>query len=342
MLLNPRMPAAWRERVLAADFPDLPRHVWLATSGTHGLLKVVALSRSALEASAYAVNERLGAGVGDVWLRPLPLFHVGGLGIEVRAALTNSRVETCDEWSADGFLRVAQNTRATLTSLVPTQLHDLVEAGAKPHPSMRAAVVGGGALDEVMRARALALGWPILPSYGLTEACSQVATAEIGAANIEWLPLLPHIEARVDEAGVLSLRGPSMLTGWMLFDSEGCVRWEDPKVGGWLRTGDRAELRGRELRVLGRLDDLLKIRGELVDVAALERLLQSRVPAGAVCLIVAEDARNGYTLRLRTENDAAAIEARKALDIFPPFARPRSVEVGAIERTALGKIVRSS
>lgn len=340
LLLNPRLPSAWCERVLAAEFPDLSGHVWVATSGTRGALKVVALSRAALEASARAVNSHLGASEDDVWLNPLPLFHVGGLGIEVRAALTGARVETCAEWSVENFWKVAHGVRATLTSLVPTQVHDLVEAGKSAPPSLQAAVVGGGALDANLRARAESLGWPLLPSYGLSEACSQVATAKLGAVNFDWLPLLSHVEARVDEVGVLSLLGPSLLTGWMLFDKDGRVRWEDPKVDGWLRTSDRAELRGRELRILGRVDDLVKMRGELVDVAALERELQSRVKSGAVCLIVTNDARTGHALQVRAENELAAAEVRVAFDIFPPYARPQSIEVGAIERTALGKIVR--
>ncbi len=340
LLLNPRLSSAWRDGVKAAEFPDLSDHVWLATSGTRGALKVVALARGALEASATAVNQHLGASANDVWLNPLPLFHVGGLGIEVRAALAGARVETCADWSVENFLKTARDARVTLTSLVPTQVHDLVEAGKSAPSSLRAAVVGGGALDERLRVRAQALGWPLRPSYGLTEACSQVATAGLGATNFDWLPLLPHIEARVDGVGVLSLRGPSMLTGWMIFESDGNVLWEDPRVDGWLRTGDRAELRGRELRVRGRVDDLLKIRGELVDTAALERDLQARVKSGVVCLVIAEDARSGHALRLRVENAAAADEARMAFDVFPPFARPESVEVGPIERTALGKIVR--
>lgn len=342
MLLNPRLSSAWREQVLGAEFPDCSDHVWLATSGTQGALKVVALAREALVASARAVNRNLGACKDDVWLNPLPLFHVGGLGIEVRAALAGARVQTCAGWSVESFLQTADNVRATLTSLVPTQVHDLVKAGAKAPPSLRAAVVGGGAMDGYLRAHARDLGWPILPSYGLTEAGSQVATAAPGSTDGDWLPLLPHIEARLGEAGVLELRGPSMLSGWMLFSGDGGGRFEDPKADGWLRTCDRAELRGRELRVLGRVDDLVKIRGELVDTAALERELQSRVKSGAVCLIVAEDARNGHSLRVLAENRTAANEVGEALDVFPPFARPQGVEVGPITRTPLGKIVRSA
>lgn len=338
LLLNPRMPAEWREKILAADFPDLPEHFWLATSGTRGSLKIVALSRSALEASARAVNARLGATSDDVWINPLPLFHVGGLGILVRAAVSGARWELFETWDPSAFAEQASG--ATLTSLVPAQVHDLVRADVPAPRSLRAAVVGGGALGEDLRVAAARLGWPLLPSYGLTEACSQVATAAPGSAASAWLPLLPHIEARRSADSVLELRGPSSLSGWMIFGAEGAARWEDPKFEGWLRTSDRAELRGRLVRVLGRVDDLVKIRGELVDLGTLERSLQERVPSGAVCLRARDDARNGFVLDVLAENPRAADESRAALDVFPPYARPVAVEVRTFARTPLGKIIR--
>lgn len=340
LLLNPRMPPAWRERIMEAEFPDLPGHVWLSSSGTGGRMKLVALSRSALEASGAAVNAHLESGSSDVWINPLPLFHVGGIGIAVRAALEGARWEKFDGWDAARFARCAADCGATLTSLVPTQVHDLVRANIPAPASLRAAVVGGGALDGELRAAAARLGWPLLPSYGMTEACSQVATAALGATDFTWLPLLAHMEAHADAAGVLELRGPSLFTGWMIFDDDGAARWEDPKRDGWLRTADRAEVRGSELRVRGRIDDLVKICGELVDLPALERALQARVPSGAICVQARADARNGLALHVLAGNEAAAREARVAFDVFPPFARPDEVAVGSIPRTALGKIVR--
>ena len=340
LLLNPRMPSGWRGRILETEFPDLPGHVWLASSGTGGSAKLVALSRAALEAGAAAVNAHLAATAADTWINPLPLFHVGGLGIAVRAALSGARWELFEGWDAARFARRAADCGATLSSLVPAQVHDIVREGLAAPGSLRAVVVGGGALEEGLRARAAGLGWPLLPSYGLTEACSQVATAALGAEDFVWLPLLPHFEARVGEGGALELSGPSLLAGWMLFAEGGAARWEDPKRGGWLRTADRAEVRGRELHPLGRLDDLVKIRGELVDLAALERALQARVGAGAVCLRARPDGRNGFALAVVAENGSAAAEARAALDVFPPFAVPDAIAVGEIVRSPLGKIVR--
>jgi o-succinylbenzoate---CoA ligase len=340
LLLNPRLPDQWRRRVMAAEFPDLEDQVWLATSGSGGVLKLVALSRDALEASARAVNKHLGVLSSDIWLNPLPLFHVGGLGIVVRAGLAGSRCEVLQgAWEAGGYVGAAERCGATLSSLVPTQVHDLVRGGWRAPGRLRAAVVGGGVLAENLQAEAAALGWPLLPSYGLTEFASQVATAR-PAVPSRWLPLLDHAEARIDGEGVLELRGPSLLTGRMIFNEDGGVQWEDPKVGGWLCTGDRAELLGRELRVLGRADDVVKIRGELVDVAALERALQGRVKAGAVMVRSVPDARTGRALEVVTESEEAREQARAAQDVFPPYARPRDFVSGVIRRNAMGKPVR--
>ena len=343
LLLNPRLPEAQKQRVLAADFPDAAGRVWVATSGTRGLLKMVALSRSALEAGARAVNARLGSGPDDIWINPLPLFHVGGLGIVVRAALSGARWEACGSgsWSAETFVRQAAGANATLASLVPTQVHDLAQTSCSPPPSLRAVVVGGGAIDHALLDSMRSRGWNLLPSYGLTEAASQVATAEPDATDLDWLPLLPHIEAKLGEDGVLELRGESLLDGWMVFSANGPCTWEDPKRDGWYRTGDRAELHGRRIRLLGRADDLVKIRGELVDMAALERALRARVPSGQIALLAAPDERAGHELYVVTDSAQTASAVCAVIEeTFPPYARPREIKVGVVPKTPLGKTVR--
>ena len=93
ILLNPRMPP--EEKRIAEEFLSAvpyPGHVWLATSGT-SKQKWVALSKKALLASAQAVIIILECTSKDIWLNPLPLFHVGGLGIRARGYLSGAKVE---------------------------------------------------------------------------------------------------------------------------------------------------------------------------------------------------------------------------------------------------------
>ena len=142
--------------------------------------------------------------------------------------------------------------RQTLTSLVPAQVFDLVNAGLKPPHILRAVLVGGGRLEDALYQKATALGWPLLPGYGMTEAASQIATARPGGNGT--LHLLPCWEARTDDAGRLLLRGAPLLCGCMVPSPDGWTFQGALDVDGWFTTADRVRLDGRVLTHLGRYD----------------------------------------------------------------------------------------
>src|SRR5690348_12458426 len=212
------MPADERARLERA-VPPMRRHVFVATSGTTGDVKLVALSKDAILASAAAVNARLGAGRDDVWCAVLPAFHVGGLGIHARAYLSGARVVAMT-WNPQAFVR----TEATLASLVPAQVHDLVRLGLRPPASLRLILVGGGAFDS-----SSAPGWPVLASYGMSECASTVAVEGV---------LLSHLDARAEADGRLAFRGASLFSGYVYGDGA----FVDPKVDGWFVTEDLGEV----------------------------------------------------------------------------------------------------
>ena len=94
MLLNPRMPEriARALRSLYAAAPPMPASCLDRDLGNDRRLKLVALSKEALLASAAAVNHRLGCAAARRWSCVLPTFHVGGLGIWARATISDGRV----------------------------------------------------------------------------------------------------------------------------------------------------------------------------------------------------------------------------------------------------------
>lgn len=321
VLLNPRMPAGERAR-LESLAVDLPGHLWLATSGTSGALKLAALSKRAMLASAAAVNRRLRSDASDVWLAVLPTFHVGGLGIHARAFLSGARVVT--EWSDE----------VTLASLVPAQVSDLLSSGARPPRLLRAVIVGGGALTDELYTAGWESGWPLLPSYGMTETCSQVATAQPGSPE---LVLLDHVEARVED-GRLAFRGESLFSGYGT--DAGFV---DPKTDGWFVSDDLGSVEGGVLRPLGRMGEFVKIGGESVDLSRLDGILVAIAgPHAAVAAI--PDPRLGHVIHLFM---ADSVDADLVVPAFNervhPFERPRQIHVvDRIPRTALGKLIRKA
>jgi o-succinylbenzoate---CoA ligase len=319
LLLNPRLPAEERAR-LEALVPALPAHIFVATSGTTGALKLVALSKNAILASAAAVNERLGATANDVWCRVLPFFHVGGLGIHARAHLSGARVVEIP-WDARAFAAA----EATLASLVPAQVHDLVSAGLGPQKRLRAVLVGGGAFDAEMQARARALGWPLLATYGMSECASTVTVED---------ELLAHLEARNEPDGRLAVRGASLFTGYAT--EEGLV---DPKVDGWFVTEDFGEVEGRRVRVRGRAADFVKIGGESVDLNRLDAILRY-IAGDAAAVVAVPDARLGRVIHLASVEPAEGIVEAFNAQVLP-YERIRGVHrVESIPRSALGKLLR--
>jgi o-succinylbenzoate---CoA ligase len=330
VLLNPRMPPEEEAR-LRSLIIDLQAHVWLATSGTTGTLKLAALSKDAVLASAAAVNRYLESNAGDVWCCVLPAFHVGGLGIFARAFLSGARVIHA-QWNAREF---AANGEMTLASLVPAHVSDLVELRLPPPSTLRAIVVGGGALPDLLYERARALGWPLLPSYGMTETCSQVATASLSSPELR---LLDHIEARTEDDGRLAFRGASLLTGYA---SERGL--EDPKTSdGWFVTEDLGSVDGQALRVEGRRGDSVKIGGESVDLTRLDAILASIASSHAAVLAVPEP-RLGCVIHLAIDPsvDSAGVLAAFNAGVHP-FERARGIHrVAEIPRSPLGKLLRA-
>lgn len=320
LLLNPRLPAEERAR-LEALVPPLPAHVFVATSGTTGAIKLVALSKAAILASARAVNERLAATKTDVWCRVLPLFHVGGLGIRARAHLSGARVVEMP-WEPRAFAA----SEVTLASLVPAQVHDLVAAGLRAPASFRAILVGGGAFDPELQARGRALGWPLLATYGMSECCSTVSVEE---------ELLPHLEARSEPDGRLAVRGASLFTG---YGTESGL--SDPKVDGWFVTEDLGEVSGRTVRVWGRAGDFIKIGGESVDLNRLDAIIRY-IAGDAAAVVGVPDARLGHVIHLAATGDAEGIVEAFNAQVLP-FERARGVHVvDRIPRSPLGKLLRN-
>jgi len=151
----------------------------LYTSGTSGRSKGACLTWHNFIASARASADRLGDTVCRRWLACMPLFHVGGLSILVRSVLFGGAVRVQSRFDAAVVSDALDGGDVAGISLVPTMLSRLLAhrgARAAP-PGLEVLLLGGAAAAPELVARALAAGYPVCPTYGLTEATSQVATA---------------------------------------------------------------------------------------------------------------------------------------------------------------------
>jgi len=328
-------------KALSKKFPSTQRIVWIATSGTLSGAQGtswIGLSKEALLANALSVLRHLKVTPQERWGLALPLAHVGGLGIHARAFLqstTKDHTQLIDElmparWDAKALAR----TRVQHLSLVPTQLFDLAHLNLRAPASLRTLVVGGDRLDPVLLQKAQALGWPVLPSFGMSECGSQLATA---TPENPALQLLDHAQVKIDADRRLHLKSPALFRYHLRLTDTGLQLTE--RTEAWWASNDRAELKGRELTILGRLDQLIKVRGERVDLTALEARLQ-QLAGTELVLIALPDERDGAQLWAVSEAALGLEEINRAL---LPHQKLKGLKtIPQLPRTALGKVQRAT
>ncbi|KAB8031034.1 AMP-binding protein [Fluviispira multicolorata] len=370
--INPRIPLQEKTRIekTAEEF-YLDSHIFLATSGSTALsstdLKWVALKKEAILNSALSVNIHLDCHKKDILLNTLPYFHIGGLSLYARAFLSQASLINLYndnfKWSVKEFVHAVSETKATITSLVPTQIYDIVRAALFCPQTLRAVVVGGGSLAKSLYEKAVALGWNLLPSYGMTECCSQIATAH---SDLQWkndfprLKIMGHLQLWNDESGKICIAGSSLLSGYIL-QNKNNIYFHDPKKikkleNGleikYIETTDIGTIEGENLTVIGRTDDVIKIAGENVNLARLDEILLEMRSIFSIhfdlALIFESDDRLGKKVSLVIEGENYLIDEILIKNLIVsfnknvfPFERIKNFYyIHKIPRTELGKLKR--
>jgi O-succinylbenzoic acid--CoA ligase len=341
---------------LVAPDPDATFTV-LYTSGTSGRSKGACLSRANFLASAEASLERLGPVVAARWLACMPLFHVGGLSILMRSVCFGGPVRLLPRFDAAEVSDALDAGDVDAISLVPTMLSRLLaHRGARPVPAgLRIVLLGGATAAPDLVARARAAGYPVCPTYGLTEACSQVATAApptAGAMQAQPMRSLQGTQLRIvhdgrdvppGTPGEILVSGPTLMRGYLNHPQATARALQD----GWLHTGDIGCLDADgALQVLDRRDDLIVSGGENVYPAEIEAVLfehpdvveagvagvpDADLGARVVAWVVAVPGR-------APDSDALQRHCRRHL---AGYKQPREFRfVEALPRTASGKLQR--
>jgi O-succinylbenzoic acid--CoA ligase len=316
------------------QLPDPPAREEVAlivhTSGTTGTPAPVGLTYGNIRANARGLAQAMRLADDERWLCPLPLAHVGGLMVLLRSAiLATTAVLAPPPFDAEAVARQLRDDGITIASLVPTQLQKLLDAGARPGPELRRVLLGGGAMPHVLLERARAAGFPVCPSYGLTQACSTVTVAEPGDVETAGRPL-PGVGVAIAADGEILVSGGTV------------------SAVGSLRTGDlgRLDERGR-LVVTGRKTDVIITGGENVAPVEVESVLAEH-PGVAEAAVFARphplwgEAITAWVVpRPGAELSRAALRAH-CLERLAGFKVPKAFElVDALPRTASGKVRRA-
>lgn len=247
---------------------DDPAPLLIETSGSTGQPKRVALSRSAVLASAQATHDRLG-GPGR-WTLVLPPSYVAGLQVIVRALLAGTPPSPA----------LVVSDERSYVSLVPTQLHRLLASAesAALLASYDAVLVGGASFAPALRSAAEGAGVHVVATYGMSETC--------GGCVYDGRPL-DGVTVKIGADGLVRLTGPMLFDGY----ADDPAQTASVMQGGWFVTSDLGEIdHDGRLRVLGRGDDVVNTGAVKVPAAVVARRLLAHPSVSAAEVVgVADD-----------------------------------------------------
>jgi o-succinylbenzoate---CoA ligase len=370
----------------------------LFTSGTSGLPKAVPLTFANHFYSAMASAYRIGTLSHDLWLSCLPLYHVGGLAVVFRSCLYGTAVDLHPRFDLDTINHSLDNKPITLISLVPTMLYRLLQSRTHWPASLRLILLGGAAAEQELIERANVLprklsivnsqlsiinappltidnwpleidNWPIVaPTYGLTEASSQVATMlpEEAARKPGSVgkPLLFTTVKIVDEqghecppgtVGEIVVSGPTVMDGYLSeADLTGLVNERNLQSGSrqnlsGLATGDMGYLdEDGDLWVMQRRSDLIVSGGENVYPAEVEAVIRGFEGVTAVAVVGITHAEWGQQVAAAVVlHEGAELSGADLLaycrERLAGYKMPRQIRfVSELPQTASGKIARTA
>ncbi len=303
----------------------------IATSGSSGSPKVVMLRNDTLWASAQAVNTRLRLRAGDLWLACLRLSHIGGISIAYRTALAGATLLLHDGFNAAAVNADLRRLPVTHISLVPPMLARLLELDPTPPPSLRVLLVGGQALSAALAQRALAAGWPLVRTYGMTETASQIATQippsppfskggdegvpfeKGGSGEIETgIALLPGVELDAPQCNEslrrLRVRGALVMAGYATPTRQLGIGLSD----GWFETADLGCLAADgQVHLHGRADAVRVIGGTNVALARVETVVNAAAKVTEAVVVALADDVWGHRLIAVYRGNAAPAEVQR-------------------------------
>ncbi len=335
MLYALRFPRAASKRA----HPDEPAAV-LFTSGSEGKPKGVVLSHWSILSDIEQALAVLDVSPADKIFSAMPVFHsfglMAGFLLPVVSGLRVYLYPTPLHYAAIPELYYDRD--ATVMFATPTFLKHYAKR-AHPYDFRRTRLLVAGAeklTAEVEQTYFEKFGLRVYEGYGATE-CSPVISvctpmrARRGTVG-EPLPLM---EARLepveglDEGGLLHVRGPNVMLGYVRESRPGVLEPVESKFGpGWYATGDLAVIEDGFVRLLGRQKRFAKVAGEMISLELPERIAERASPKHLHAAVARADAVRGEMIVLATEDGGLGREALQAAARemgAPELALPRRI-----------------
>ncbi|KAH9618487.1 hypothetical protein KSS87_008900 [Heliosperma pusillum] len=343
--------------------------VVLYSSGTTGRVKGVELTHRNLIAlisvyfHKYQEEDEETRSTRPISLVPLPLFHVFGFTMLLRAVTLSETLVMMERFDFEKMLAAVEKYKVTYMPVSPPLIVALEKSElVKKYDisSLKLLGCGGAPLGKevALRFKARFPDVEIVQGYGLTESGGGIAST-VGpdecerygsVGRLQELTLAKIVDPSTGEGlppgkeGELWLHGPTIMKGYV-GNKEATAETLLPE--GWLRTGDLCYFDSDGfLYIVDRLKELIKYKGYQVPPAELEHLLLSHPDIADAAVVPYPDEEAGeipmaFVVRKPGSNIAGAQVMDYVAKQVTPYKKIRRVSfVSAIPKNPSGKILR--
>lgn len=282
---------------MAPDLSEDTGAILLFTSGTTGTPKGVVLTHQQVMATARNVAESHQLTENDVCYSFLPLFHINAQVIGLLTTLTTGGTLVVEQkFSASRFWQTVKERDITWISAVPTVIAILIRSEGEAPTGHRVRFVRSASAPlPSLHARRFEARFsiPIIESYGMTEAASQICVNPVppGVRKLGSAGLPFGIDLRIMDAdgtvvpdgdlGEIAIRGESVISAYASGDMTGSS-FRD----GWFYTGDIGYVdQDGYVFITGRSKEMINRAGQKISPREVEEVIDQHPAVKAVAVI---------------------------------------------------------
>ena len=307
-----------QQQLIAAD------EIVVSSSGSTGLQKQVIIKKTAFDTSTKLANKYLNAKPGQTWSLLLPVTHIAGVNVLLRAG--DLGTEVIDNRQRENYID------ADFVSVVPTQIYKALteDKNLLRHlKNAKAVLVGAAAIKIEIFNQAIENGINLIRTYGMSETC--------GGCVYEGSPL-PGVKLEI-KSGIIYLNSPTMASGYLNQPK----LWDENFKAGWFKTNDLGQIVKNKLEVIGRSDDVVITGGEKVSISEIDSFLIKTFPTITFKTFAIEDAKWGQIIGLAMDKMDKEVQLSQIIEAllnkFPKYYLPkRFFIIAAMPKTELHKI----
>lgn len=308
----------------------------------------------------------------DIWIGPVPMYHIGGYGTLLRIFLTGNTFVLKEKFNPPDYLGTIEKEKVTILYAYPTMINAMIntqDAHRYELSTLRLVVYGGSPIPEVALEKAYSLfRCDFLQRYGATECCGSAILVLSPEQHRLALTGEKRYRNRLQSAGK-----PSLGTKVRLLDENGRIieepgkngalvayldapmkgYWREPEEtekvlkDGWLRLGDIAK-RDEEgfYYLVDREKDMIISGARNIYPREIEEVLYAHPAIEEACVIGVPDDYWGEAVKAVVVLKNSMVVTEEALIDYckqhlASYKKPKSVDfVGALPKNPGGKILK--